>query len=180
MAKIYTKTGDSGETGLIGGKRIPKNHVRVEAYGTVDEANALIGVVLSRLDDFTHRAELETIQGMLFEIGAVLADSRESRTRPNDSDVFRLEGLIDELTTTLPPQITFILPGGTNLAAILHLARTVVRRAERRVITVSQGEDISPTVIKYLNRLSDYLHTLARFINHEHGVYEKPWQSLSK
>ncbi len=180
MAKIYTKTGDFGETGLIGGKRVPKNHVRVEAYGTVDEANALVGVILAQLNDFTHREELEAIQGMLFEVGAVLADPFARHTRPDDGDVKHLEMLIDNLTAQLPPQTTFILPGGTELAATIHLARTVVRRAERRAITVSQGEKVPLVIIRYLNRLSDYLHTLARYINFEHNVQEKPWHSLTK
>ena len=178
MAKIYTKTGDSGQTGLIGGNRVPKNHVRVEAYGTVDEANTILGIILAGPDDFPHRAHLNTIQGMLFEIGATLADPLDRHTRPDDRDVANLENLIDQLTTPLPPQTSFILPGGTSLAATLHLARTVVRRAERRVITVSQGEDIPPAVIKYLNRLSDYLHTLARYCNFTAGVADVPWKSL--
>lgn len=180
MAKIYTKTGDAGQTGLIGGKRVPKNHVRVEAYGTCDESNALLGVILAQLDDFTHREVLQEIQGMLFEIGAVLADPQARHTRPDDGDVARLEMLIDELTAKLPPQTMFILPGGTELAANIHFARTIVRRAERRVITVSQGELVPPVIVRYLNRLSDYLHVLARYINHEHNIAEKNWQSQGK
>lgn len=180
MATVYTKTGDAGQTGLIGGKRVPKNHVRVEAYGTVDEANALLGLILAQLDDFTHREVLQEIQGMLFEIGAVLADPHARHTRPDDGDVARLEMLIDALSEKLPPQTTFILPGGTPLAAMLHVARTTVRRAERRATTVSQGELVPSVILRYLNRLSDYLHVLARYTNFEHGVQEKPWQSLGK
>lgn len=180
MAKIYTKTGDAGETGLIGGHRVPKNHIRVEAYGTVDEANAFLGVILSHAGKFPHRPELEKIQGMLFEIGATLADPLARHSHPDDSDVSYLEALIDQLTDRLTPQTAFLLPGGTNLAANLHFARTIVRRAERRAITVSQHHTVPPALIRYLNRLSDYLHTLARFINHEHGIFEKPWQPMVK
>lgn len=180
MPKIYTKTGDMGETGLIGGKRVPKNHVRVEAYGTVDEANALLGIILAGPDNFPHRSELEQVQGMLFEIGAVLADPLARHHRPNESDITHLEQLIDVLMLRLPPQTSFILPSGTSLAATLHLARTVVRRAERRVVTVSQGENVPAVVSTYLNRLSDYLHTLARYCNFVEGVADRPWQTLEK
>lgn len=180
MAKIYTKTGDLGETGLIGGKRVPKNHVRCEAYGTVDEANALIGLILSAVHDSLHRQQLEKIQGMLFEVGAVLADPQARHTRPDDGDVKELELLIDDLSSKLPALTSFVLPGGTTIAAQLHLARTVVRRAERRVVTVSQGEPVPSVIMRYLNRLSDYLFTLARAVNHDVGVQEKLWQSLEK
>lgn len=180
MAKIYTKTGDRGETGLLGGKRVPKNHVRVEAYGTVDEANALLGVILAGPDNFPHRSELEQVQGMLFEIGAILADPQVHHHRPNESDVTHLEQLIDVLSLRLVPQTSFILPGGTPLAATLHFLRTIVRRAERRVVTVSQGEEVPPAVAQYLNRLSDYLHTLARYCNFTEGVPDRPWQTLEK
>lgn len=180
MSKIYTKAGDAGDTGLLGGQRVPKNHVRVEAYGTVDEANAVVGIILSRLDDFPQRTELERIQGMLFEIGAILADPEARHERPHDGDVTHLELLIDELTNQLPPQTAFILPGGTSLAATIHFARTIVRRAERRVVTVSQHQTVPAVVIRYLNRLSDYLHVLARFINHDSGVMDRPWHSLQQ
>lgn len=191
MAKIYTKTGDAGETGLIGGARVPKNHVRVEAYGTVDEANAALGIILATWDYFTHREELEAMQHMLFEVGAALAtegvrhptvqavkvsDTLRPTLRPNDQDITHLENLIDELSATLPPQTKFILPGGSQLAAHLHVARTALRRAERRVVTVSQHQPVLPTIIKYLNRASDYLHVLARAINQERGVADIPWR----
>ncbi len=180
MPNIYTRAGDAGETGLLGGSRVPKNHVRVEAIGAVDEANAVLGIILSRLDDFTHREELEKVQGMLFEIGALLADPNARGARPNEGDVTELELLIDDLSKHLPPQTHFILPGGTGLAATIHFARTVVRQAERRVTTVSQHGTVPDSVMKYLNRLSDYLHVLARFLNHEHGVTEKIWHPLEK
>lgn len=180
MAKIYTKTGDAGETGLIGGARVPKNHVRVEAYGTVDEANAALGVILANWDYFTHREELEAMQPMLFEIGASLANPAPSPAsggvRPTSQNISHLERLIDELAATLPPQTQFILPGGSKLAAHLHLARTFLRRAERRVITVSQHQPLPSNIITYLNRASDYLHILARVINQERGIPDIPWK----
>lgn len=187
MPNIYTKTGDAGETGLLGGSRVPKNHVRIEAIGAVDEANAVLGIILARIDDFMHREQLEKVQGMLFEIGALLADpdahqvdGQARHSRPNEGDVTELELLIDALTDTLPPQTHFILPGGTSLAATVHFARTVVRQAERRATTVSQHGVVPPAVLKYLNRLSDYLHVLARAINQEHRVVEKVWHPLPK
>lgn len=180
MPNIYTKTGDGGQTGLLGGSRVPKNHVRIEAIGAVDEANAVLGIILARVDDFSHREQLEKIQGMLFEIGALLADPEARHSRPNDGDATELELLIDELSATLPPQTHFILPGGTSLAATIHLARTVVRQAERRVATVSQHGTVPTPVLKYLNRLSDYLHVLARSVNHHEGIPEKVWHPLPK
>lgn len=180
MPNIYTRAGDAGETGLLGGSRVPKNHVRIEAIGAVDEANAVLGIILSRLDDFTHREELEKVQGMLFEIGALLADPNGRPGHPTEGDVVRLELLIDDLAKNLPPQTYFILPGGTSLAATVHFARTVVRQAERRVTTVSQHGPVPDAALKYLNRLSDYLHVLARALNHEHGVAEKVWHPLGE
>ena len=180
MAKIYTKTGDAGQTGLIGGKRVPKNNIRVEAYGTVDEANALLGVLLARYPFFPHREELEQMQHMLFEVGAILANptsrSELRGARPSDADVKHLEELIDELDRDLVPQTQFILPGGSELAGWLHVVRTTVRRAERRVTTVMQHGEVPFIVVKYLNRLSDYLFTLARAVNKEFGVNDIPWQ----
>lgn len=183
MAKIYTKTGDAGQTGLIGGKRVPKNNIRVEAYGTVDEANALLGVLLARYPFFPHREELELMQHRLFDVGAILADpTSPSGLRgagPLDTDVQHLEELIDELDKELVPQTQFILPGGSELAGWLHVVRTTVRRAERRVTTVMQHDEVPPIVVKYLNRLSDYLFTLARAVNKEFGVNDIPWQKKS-
>lgn len=177
MTKIYTKTGDAGETGIIGGKRVPKNHVRIEACGTIDEANAAMGLVISHLTDLTLRAQLERIQGMLFEIGVVLADPRARHTRPDDGDVKELELSIDDLSERLPELRHFILPGGATVSAQAHLARTMVRRAERRAVTVGQGGDVPPVIIRYLNRLSDYLFVLAQALNQTAGIKEKEWRS---
>lgn len=186
MAKIYTKTGDGGQTGLIGGKRVPKNNIRVEAYGTVDETNALLGVLLARYPFFPHREELEQTQHRLFDVGAILARQPASPAGGSggqadpfvgiiESDVTHLEELIDELDKELVPQTQFILPGGSELAGWLHVVRTTVRRAERRVTTVMQHDEVPPIVVKYLNRLSDYLFTLARAVNKECGVKDIPW-----
>ncbi len=178
MTKIYTKTGDQGETGLIGGNRVPKNHVRIEACGAIDEANAVLGIILANLNDFSYREELQHIQRLLFEAGAILSNPTPlQRGTISEVDVLHLEHLIDELSANLPPQTTFILPGGTRLAAEIHLARTMVRTAERRVTTVSQHQDVPIEVSKYLNRLSDYLHVLARSVNQDYGVADIPWQA---
>jgi len=179
MAKIYTKTGDSGQTGLIGGLRVPKNNVRVEAYGAIDEANAVLGSILARFEYFTQADELRDIQAMLFEVGAILADPRARTTHPNETDVRHLEELIDELNQDLPSLTSFILPGGSELAACLHVARTVVRQAERRIVTVMQHDSMPPQVLIYINRLSDYLFTLARKINAERGIADIPWHKKS-
>lgn len=176
MAKIYTKTGDAGQTGLIGGKRVPKNNIRVEAYGTVDEANALLGVLLARYPFFPHREELEQMQHRLFDVGAILADPQARAISISEDDVTHYEELIDELDKELAPQTQFILPGGSELSGWLHVVRTTVRRAERRVTTVMQHDEVPPIVVKYLNRLSDYLFTLARAVNKEFGVNDIPWQ----
>jgi len=177
MTKLYTKKGDRGQTGLNNGHRVPKNHIRVEAYGTVDEVNALLGLISTQLSDPSQRTQLEHVQGMLFEIGTVLARPDARHHRPDDGDVLELEFAIDEMTNDLPPLTNFILPGGTELAATIHLARTITRRAERRVITVSQHEEVPPVILRYLNRLSDFLFILARFINHQNRLHEKPWHS---
>lgn len=179
MAKIYTRTGDTGQTGLIGGRRVPKNNIRVEAYGTVDEVNALLGVLLARYSFFPHREELEQVQHRLFDVGAIIADSQLRMHGVMEEEVTRLEQLIDELTEDLAPQTQFILPGGSELAGWLHVVRAVVRRAERRVVTVMQHDEVPAVIVKYLNRLSDYLFMLARAVNKEFGVNDVPWVKKS-
>lgn len=178
--KIYTKTGDAGETGLYGGKRVPKNHVRVEAVGTVDEANAAIGVAIAYLQHQNAFAqELSIIQGKLFDVGAALASPDDTATTISDADVELLEVSIDRMTSMLPELRAFILPGGSKGAAHLHAARTATRRAERRVATVAQVQFVHPVIGRYLNRLSDYLFTLARFVNYNEGGAETTWHSGS-
>jgi cob(I)alamin adenosyltransferase len=180
--KIYTKTGDEGETGLFGGGRVPKDHRRVEAYGAVDEANAVIGTALAHLHDVELGEMLTTIQADLFTVGAVLATDPQSAsakaiTSVSDQDVARLEEWIDAADGALPALRTFILPGGCPAAAALHHARTVVRRAERRATGVVRDGEIDPSVLRYLNRLSDLLFVLARVANRREGVADTPWSA---
>jgi cob(I)alamin adenosyltransferase len=177
--KIYTKTGDDGATSLFAGGRVRKDHPRVEAYGTVDELNALLGLV--RAHDLPAPAPdwLEGIQNDLFVIGADLATPLDAKVdwlaRLDDSAAQRLESHIDRLDEDLPLLRHFILPGGTPAAAHLHVARTVCRRAERIGVTLSEAEKINPNVLIYLNRLSDFLFTLARWVNLKMGENETKW-----
>ncbi len=178
--KIYTRTGDKGDTGLFGGVRVPKDDVRVEAYGTVDETNAAIGLALSHCQVPLVKSVLGEVQSDLFTLGAELAAASGHEARLGiqlltDADVLRLEHAIDEAELTLPPLKNFILPGGPSEVAALHLARTVARRAERRVLTLAQREPVRPIVLVYLNRLADLLFMLARRAGHESGGAEVPW-----
>jgi len=177
--KIYTRTGDDGSTGLLGPGRVPKHAPRVEAYGAVDELNASLGAARALDAAKWLDAELGAIQTRLFHVGAELA-STESRAiaklkRVSDEDVRALEGSIDRLEQDLAPLAHFIIPGGTPLAAELHRARTVCRRAERRVVALAQHESIEPLLVRYLNRLGDLLFVLARWCNHRAGVEEIEW-----
>lgn len=177
--KIYTRTGDDGDTHLIGAGRVPKSSLRVDAYGSVDELNAVLGVAGGLDTDGWHAERLAVIQADLFRVGAELATTAE-RARGKlqcvaDPDVARLEGWIDTLDSELPKLESFILPGGTALAAQLHVARTVCRRAERRVVALSRDVSVSPTITVYLNRLSDLLFVMARWSNARAGTTERPW-----
>lgn len=181
--KIYTRTGDDGMTGLFGGQRVGKDSLRVEAYGEVDETNAVLGVVRAALaaTDPLHE-RLDTVQSELFIVGADLAtpivEGKAASSyvpRLQAAQWQRLETWIDESESELEPLKTFILPGGTPAAAALHLARTVCRRAERRVVTLAHAEAISPDIGIYLNRLSDLLFTWARLVNARVGVKDMPW-----
>jgi cob(I)alamin adenosyltransferase len=173
--KIYTKSGDKGETSLVYGVRVPKHSARVEAYGTCDEANSTIGLALSLLPETEEwndlRQVFHVIQTKLFHIGAELAtpEGKNVRWPIQEEDVAYLEQQIDKLDQTLPPLDNFVLPGGHPAAAALHVARTVVRRAERRAVKITEQERINPIVIKYVNRLSDYLFVAARFVNLKTG-----------
>ncbi len=179
--KIYTKTGDTGETGLFGGQRVPKDALRIEAYGGVDEVNSAIGMVQSMPRPEKLVPMLAQIQHDLFIVGADLATPRVQagmhieRVEAAHSDV--LEQYIDELEVELPPLRTFILPGGTPTASHLHFARTVCRRAERNVVSLSRMDDIGDAVLMYMNRLSDFLFVAARYANHAAGEAEIPWVS---
>jgi cob(I)alamin adenosyltransferase len=180
--KIYTKTGDRGETGLYGAERVPKDHPRVEAYGTVDEANSAIGVARAALGE-AHpdiQADLEYVQNALFDLGADLATRyggpyEKNLARIDAEDVARLEALIDRYQEEAPKFTGFIHPGGHAAAAALHLARTVVRRAERRVVELMHAEEVNAEAMRYLNRLSDLLFTLARVVNQREGFHEERW-----
>ncbi len=180
--KIYTKTGDQGETGLIGGERVPKDHLRVAAYGDVDETNAAIGVAVALETGASQLRELLLgTQRDLLALGAQLADptakigEKEAKAVVDAASVERLEAAIDEREATLPPLTAFILPGGSPVGAQLQLARTVCRRAERSTITLSRSEPIDRIAIVYLNRLSDLLFVLARHTNHAAGLREPEW-----
>ena len=179
--KIYTKTGDSGETALFAGGRVPKNDLRVEAYGTVDELNSWLGLIRTYTLPDPVPAWLETIQNDLFVIGADLATPMDSSpdwlVRMTEPPVDALETAIDHMTAELTPLKAFILPGGTTAAANSHIARTVCRRAERLCVALQQIDNINPSVLKYLNRLSDFLFTLARYVNLNAGESETKWQT---
>jgi cob(I)alamin adenosyltransferase len=179
--KIYTRKGDKGETGLIGGTRAFKSALRVEAYGEVDELNAVLGWIRIKLTDETIRQDLLQIQHDLFAIGAQLADptghveQKAEKTGLHEGRVRELEGIIDRYDTVLSPLRAFILPGGSEGGALFHLARAVCRRAERRMVALSRDEPLSPLLISYMNRLSDLLFTLARAVNRDAGIEETPW-----
>ena len=181
--KIYTRTGDTGTTALFGGDRVGKNHPRIEAYGTVDETNAYLGLARSLLEDQPGAGRLEPLlarlQDDLFILGADLATPSESRAvvpRIDQAHITRLEEAIDAFEADLPPLKHFILPGGTSVAGMLHVARTVCRRAERLTVAASAEEAISLEATIYLNRLSDLLFVLARWVNRQAGIEEAAWK----
>ena len=179
--RIYTKSGDTGQTGLFGGARVSKDDVRVDCYGIVDELNACLGVVASTAVAKDVGELLTRLQSDLFVVGAELACVPEKREALrlhliDESDITRLEQTIDEYTKELPELKTFILPGGSNSAAMLHLARTICRRAERRTITLGGLSEVSGKIVIYLNRLGDLLFVLARVENRRNLVADVPWQ----
>jgi len=178
--KIYTKTGDAGDTSLFGGRRVAKDQVRIEAYGTIDELNAFLGVIVNHCTSPDIKTRLQRVQGELFQVGADLATPFDAKTsyitRLTDEPIRRLEEEIDEWNEILPALTSFILPGGSQPGAELHIARTVCRRAERRTVSLARIESINETIIAYLNRLSDWLFVLARLVNHRQNVTEAPWQ----
>lgn len=180
--KIYTKAGDQGKTSLIGGTRVPKSHIRIESYGTVDELNSFIGLLNDLVVDAKINADLKEIQDRLFTVGSSLAcdPEKESPLKIPDlkeEDIVRLETAMDAMNEVLAPMKSFIIPGGHQAISTAHIARCVCRRAERWCVNM-QEEDlfVETLVIKYLNRLSDYLFTLARYIGHLNGVADLPWK----
>jgi cob(I)alamin adenosyltransferase len=179
--KIYTKTGDDGTTSLFSGGRVSKTHLRVEAYGTVDELNSVIGVVRAYHPHTRTDAWLARVQRQLFDLGADLATPLDSKAdwvvRMDADTVTWLEQSIDEMTAELPELKNFILPGGSLAAANLHVARTVCRRAERIVVQLQNQDLLGDHVLNYLNRLSDFLFTLARWENMQAGIPEDKWST---
>ncbi|GGN11164.1 cobalamin adenosyltransferase [Dyadobacter beijingensis] len=178
--KIYTKTGDKGTTSLIGGTRLSKAHVRIDAYGTVDELNSYIGMLRDQPVNDSRKELLKEIQDRLFTIGSHLASEPDQKKKilPDlrDEDITLLEKEMDIIDAQVPPLRAFILPGGHASVSFGHLARTVCRRAERAVIHLQQGEEVEPVVVRYLNRLSDYLFMLCRAMAYELKIEEITWQ----
>lgn len=178
--KIYTRTGDKGKTSLIGGKRVSKTHQRLEAYGTIDELNAHIGLLLAQLPaDESERTTLLQVQNILFVVGAQLATPPEvtGTLTVTPEMLSTLEEAIDRIEAALPSLKAFVLPGGTQAASQCHVCRTVCRRAERRVLALASRATIPSELTSYLNRLSDYLFVLSRKINNEQGMQEIFWQN---
>lgn len=179
--KLYTKTGDKGKTSLVGG-RVDKDDARVEAYGTIDELNAAVGVAMTFLHEEKYRdiqSELERIQHELFDCGSDLASVISEEKRQNKMTGKMAEDLeprIDAYTAEAPPLERFILPGGTNASAHLHMARTIARRAERRIVTLHRQEPVSEAVLQYVNRLSDYFFAAARAVNYRENVKDVEYE----
>lgn len=171
--KIYTKTGDKGSSGLFGGQRVPKYHPRLEAYGTIDELNSQIGLLVAQWPDAAE--QLMDIQRMLFTIGSHLASPNQAVSNIEVDLILQLESSMDKMTAELPELRKFILPGGQVAACTAHIARTVCRRAERLVVAVASTDAVDPLAIQYLNRLSDWLFTLARYINCKTDTPELLW-----
>jgi len=181
---IYTKGGDKGETGLVGGQRVSKSHGRLECYGTVDELNSTLGLALTCLSTKAWATEVKEqmthIQNRLFNIGSCLAceDEKLLAGLPgiSSSDVNILEKAIDSWTNSLPPLASFILPGGSPFSAMAHLARTICRRSERLTVKLSQTESVAPEILVFLNRLSDFLFVLARYGNFKESIADPTWE----
>lgn len=175
--KIYTKTGDQGSTSLLTGKRVAKNDARIDAYGTVDELNSWIGLLSTFQVNEPQAVVLKNIQDRLFNMGSSLAagDPKVFSTDVEDSDILLLESQMDAFDKELPPLKHFVLPGGSAEVAYAHIARTVCRRAERLVVSLNSESDVEPIVIRYLNRLSDYLFVLSRWIAINQKVEEVKW-----
>ncbi len=184
--KVYTKTGDKGTTALFGGTRVPKDHIRIESYGTVDELNSYIGLIRDQDFNSHYKDILIEIQDRLFTVGAILATPPEKEVMKNgekrlqnlgilESDIELLEKEIDTMEEALPPMTHFVLPGGHTTVSYCHIARCVCRRAERLAVHLSHNEPVTDIAIKYLNRLSDYLFVLARKLSHDLNADEVKW-----
>ncbi|MEY4603877.1 MAG: hypothetical protein RIT43_1169 [Bacteroidota bacterium] len=178
--KIYTKKGDTGTTGLIGGTRVSKSSLRIESYGTIDELNSYIGVVRDQSIHQKYSTQLIEIQDRLFTIGSSLASDPEKSNMKipdlHESDIQLLESWVDEMDAGLPEMRFFVLPGGHPAVSFCHVARCVCRRAERIIVDLSQNEFVAPLVISYMNRLSDYLFVLSRQLAKDTNAQEQPWK----
>ena len=180
MKKIYTKKGDLGRTSLFGGTKLPKSHIRINAYGTIDELNSWLGLIRDQIEEEQIRKELFHIQNRLFNVGSSLASDPGKNpisSELSDKDIEELEQSMDRQTNQLQPLKNFILPGGHTLVSQTHVARTVCRRAERMVVDLSISSEVEPTIIKYLNRLSDYLFVLCRTLSKQLDVEEVIWKA---
>ena len=178
LSKIYTRTGDQGDTGLGDGTRVPKDHGRVEAFGTVDELNSVLGLLLTHELPEPVRACLVEVQHRLFDLGGEL--SIPGHVMLEEASVTELEQILDGFNAALPPLKEFILPGGTAAAATCHLARAVCRRAERRLVSLLREEEVNPVAVRYLNRLADLLFVMARHLNQAAGVPDVLWRHERK
>ncbi len=178
--KIYTKKGDKGTTGILGGTRLAKHHLRIESYGTVDELNAFIGALRDGLANSEHRGDLLKIQEELFTLGSQLAadpvKNKMELPMISDDDVTHLEKRMDAMEEKLPEMRFFVLPGGHPSVSAAHVCRTVCRRAERLCSALSENEEVNPLILRYLNRLSDYFFVLSRMLTLELGAEEIPWK----
>ncbi|HNQ61651.1 MAG TPA: cob(I)yrinic acid a,c-diamide adenosyltransferase [Bacteroidia bacterium] len=179
--KIYTKKGDAGQTSLIGGTRVPKHHIRIEAYGTIDELNSWIGLLRDQVAFRKHLNLLLDIQDRLFTIGSLLAaDPEKSKMelpKLDEQDVIMLEKAIDEMEEKLPVMKSFVLPGGDTQVSYCHITRCVCRRAERMIVNLNDVQGTDELILKYINRLSDFLFVLSRWISKECGATETPWHA---
>ena len=177
--KIYTKKGDQGKTGLIGGTRVSKNDLKINAYGTVDELNAFVGLLRDLIDDSNFTSQLIEIQDRLFTAGSLLAVSDEGTKMKiptiKSGDISSLESWIDTMDNELPEIKSFVLPGGHPIVSYCHVTRTICRRAERCIVTLSEHSEVDPIILTYFNRLSDYFFTLGRMMVQKLGIKETPW-----
>ena len=185
ITKVYTRKGDQGKTSLVGGQRVSKASIRLEAYGTVDELNSHLGLLVAMLPESHEKTLVERIQNSLFNVCTNLATDQDQNELPASAHlpegaVKELEEEVDSIMRELPECQGFILPGGTQAAAQAHVCRTVCRRAERRIVALAEGATISPEVQQYVNRLSDYLFVLAKKLNFIAGKSEKKWQNACK
>jgi cob(I)alamin adenosyltransferase len=182
ITKVYTRTGDKGTTSLVGGVKTKKDSARIEAYGTVDELSANLGLLAAMLNDGHEKDFVQHVQNCLFNVCTHLAtDQSQTPLYPSgklpDGETERIESEIDAIIVELPERLGFVLPGGTREAAMAHVCRTVCRRAERRIVTLAEAETVSPDIMRYVNRLSDYLFVLAKKLNFAAGMSEKTWSN---